>query len=160
MLRSLAPKTGSACRRRGFIAPTGGKLVRPPLPPPPRSERLLARVAPSQVGMFRFLLEACDNVAYFTVLDRRAALLKIVFSPHQEHAARAALAHIATSLPLDIREWPTALAPAQAPDDGTAPDKGSGICGTPLRSAETFYSIAEAASGDTPSSEASQKATA
>ena len=78
-----------------------------PLPPPRRSARLLVRLDPSRVGMFRFLLEAYENVAYFTVLDRRAALLKIVFSPHREAAARAALAEIAASLPLEALPWPT-----------------------------------------------------
>lgn len=78
----------------------------PALPPPVRSGRLLVRLAPTQTGMFRFLLEAYDNLAYFSVLHRQEALLKIVFSPHREQAVRAALAEIAQSLPLEVREWP------------------------------------------------------
>lgn len=77
-----------------------------PLPPPRRSGRLLVRLEPSRVGMFRFLLEAYDHVAYFTVLNKKSALLKIVFSPHRERAARAALADIAASMPLEISAWP------------------------------------------------------
>lgn len=80
----------------------------PALPPPVRSGRLLVRLAPTQTGMFRFLLEAYDNLAYFSVLHRREALLKLVFSPHCEQAVRAALAEIAQSLPLEVREWPKA----------------------------------------------------
>lgn len=80
----------------------------PALPPPVRSGRLLVRLAPTQTGMFRFLLEAYDNLAYFSVLHRQEALLKIVFSPHREQAVRAALAEIAQSLPLEVREWPKA----------------------------------------------------
>ncbi|MGE9984616.1 DUF4911 domain-containing protein [Desulfovibrio sp. SGI.169] len=77
-----------------------------PLPPPRRSGRLLLRLAPENVALFRFLLEAYDNCAYFTVLERRPALLKLVFSPQRERAARRALAEISHSLPLRLEEWP------------------------------------------------------
>lgn len=73
-----------------------------PLPPPHHSAQLLVRLDPTQVGMFRFLLEAYDHVAYFTVLDRHEALLKVVFSPHCEGAVRSTLAEIAVSLSLQI----------------------------------------------------------
>ncbi len=56
--------------------------------------------------MFRFLLEGYDNLAYFTVLNRHEALLKIVFSPHRERAARAALEAVRGSVPLVVEEWP------------------------------------------------------
>lgn len=42
----------------------------PPLPPPRASSRLYARIAPRHIAMFRFLLEAQDNLGYMTVLDR------------------------------------------------------------------------------------------
>ncbi|MGJ3522655.1 DUF4911 domain-containing protein [Nitratidesulfovibrio sp. D1] len=42
----------------------------PPLPPPRESARLYARMAPRHIAMFRFLLEAQDNLGYMTVLDR------------------------------------------------------------------------------------------
>lgn len=77
-----------------------------PLPPPRRSGRLLLRLAPENVALFRFLLEAYDNCAYFTVLERRTALLKLVFSPQRERAARRALAEISRSLPFSLEEWP------------------------------------------------------
>ncbi|MEG2172279.1 MAG: DUF4911 domain-containing protein [Desulfovibrionaceae bacterium] len=63
---------------------------------------------PSQVGMFRFLLEGYDNLAYFTVLERRTALLKLVFSPHREYFVREALAQIAGTVDVKIQEWPSA----------------------------------------------------
>ena len=78
----------------------------PSLPPPRRSGRLLLRLAPEHVALFRFLLEAYDNCAYFTVLERRTALLKLVFSPQRERAARRALAEISRSLPFSLEEWP------------------------------------------------------
>lgn len=78
-----------------------------PRPAPPRhSGRLLVRVAPGDVALFRFLLEAYDNLALFTTLERKTALLKVVFSPHAENAVRAALAEIAGSVPLSVEDWP------------------------------------------------------
>lgn len=94
-------KRGGQARKHPRVRKIG-----PPLPPPRLSGRLLVRVAPSQVGMFRFLLEAYEHVAYFTVLNKYEALLKIVFSPHREYAARQALKEIGWSLPIDVVEWP------------------------------------------------------
>ena len=64
---------------------------RDPSPPVPReSGRLLIRLAREHTAMFRFLLEAYENLAYFTVLERKTAMLKLVFSPHQrENTLRA-----------------------------------------------------------------------
>jgi hypothetical protein len=78
----------------------------PAQPPPPASLRYLARIAPQDVAMFRFLLEAHDNLAYFTVLDAREALLSVVCSPHQEDAADRALKDISTQVPLRYEPWP------------------------------------------------------
>lgn len=38
-------------------------------------------MAPQDTGLFRRLLEAYDNLAYFTVLETDTALLKLVFLP-------------------------------------------------------------------------------
>ena len=83
--------------------------MRPPCAAPPRhSGHLLVRVAPADVALFRFLLEAYDNLALFTVLERKTALLKVVFSPHAEDAVRAALTEIGASVPLSVEDWPFA----------------------------------------------------
>lgn len=74
--------------------------------PPRHSGRLLVRLAPEAVALFRFHLEAHDNLAFFTTLERRTALLKIVFSPQQEDAVRTALGEIAASVPLTVENWP------------------------------------------------------
>lgn len=80
-----------------------------PCPEPPRqSGRLLVHLSPADVALFRFLLEACENLAFFTVLERKTALLKVVFSPQQEDAVRAALAAIGASVPLAVEDWPFA----------------------------------------------------
>lgn len=52
------------------------------------------------------MLEAYDNLAYFTVLERRTALLKLVFSPQRERALRRALAEMTQSLPFTVEDWP------------------------------------------------------
>ncbi|MBD5539542.1 MAG: DUF4911 domain-containing protein [Desulfovibrio sp.] len=80
-----------------------------PCPAAPRqSGRLLVRLAPADVALFRFLLEAYENLAFFTVLERKTALLKVVFSPQQEDAVRAVLAEIAASVALTVEDWPLA----------------------------------------------------
>ena len=78
----------------------------PALPAPTRSGNLLVRIAPEQTGLFRFLLEAYDHVAYFTVLENKTALLRVIFSPHREREAREALRQMAQSLPFSVEEWP------------------------------------------------------
>jgi len=56
------------------------------LPQPCLSQTRIVTVPPDKVGLFRFILEAHDNIALFTVLDRHAAHLKLLFSPHQARA--------------------------------------------------------------------------
>ena len=81
----------------------------PPLPPAQESARLLVRIRPCHAGMFRFLLEGYEHLAYFTVLNKYEGLLKIVYSPHRERAVRQALAEIGDSLPLEVLPWPRVL---------------------------------------------------
>lgn len=76
------------------------------LPPPASSSFLLARINPEHVAMFRFLLEAYDNMALFSVLEKNPCLLKIVFSPHCLAHARQILAEMRQSLPFEIEDWP------------------------------------------------------
>ena len=84
------------------------RVVLPALPPPEpeESDFLLIRLAREHTALFRFLLESYENLAYFTVLERKTALLKLVFSPHQRGNALRALEEIALSVPLDAGEWP------------------------------------------------------
>lgn len=69
------PKTGKRKRR----------LPRP-LPAPEFSGCVYVRLAAGDVAMFRFLLEAEDNLAYISTVDRWSSALKVVFSPHQKKA--------------------------------------------------------------------------
>ena len=90
-----------ACRTRPCTA-WAARDGAPGLP----SGRLLLRLTPEHIALFRFLLEAYDTLAYFTVLERRTALLKLVFSPQRERAVRRALAEMARSLPFTAEDWP------------------------------------------------------
>ena len=58
----------------------------PPLPAPVVSSCLYVRIAPANVAMFRFLLEAEDNLAYMSTVDRWSSVLRVTFSPHQQEA--------------------------------------------------------------------------
>ena len=75
---------------------------RPPLSPAVESGRIYIRIDSRDVGMFRFLLEAEDNLGYMTVLDRWRALLKVTFSPHQSQQMRACLGGMREMLDFEI----------------------------------------------------------
>lgn len=49
-----------------------------------RSARLYVYINPAKVHLFRFFLEAEDNLGIMTVVDRWRAALLIRYSPHQE----------------------------------------------------------------------------
>lgn len=81
------------------------KRKRPPLRPAPRfSSRLYIRLEQSDTRMFRYLLEAYDNLAYSSVADRKACILKLVYSPQQEKEFMAALSEICMSVKFEILE--------------------------------------------------------
>lgn len=70
--------------------------------PPLISAWTVIKISPKDVGLFRFLLEAWDNAAGFSVLSRRTALLKVFYSPQQKKYVHQILAAIATELDLEI----------------------------------------------------------
>lgn len=75
---------------------------RRPGPPPRQSSRLYLRLAPRDIALFRFLLEAHDNLALFTVTDRRQAVLQLRFSPDQEAEVRAFLHRARREMRLEV----------------------------------------------------------
>ncbi len=78
------------------------RRIAPPLDAPLQSKYLLVRLAPDKVGAFRFLLEAYSHLAYFSVLNKYEALLKITLSPHREAATLRALEEISESIEIEI----------------------------------------------------------
>ncbi|WP_027177747.1 DUF4911 domain-containing protein [Maridesulfovibrio bastinii] len=57
---------------------------KPLLPAPKNSDRLYIQVKPSDIAMFRFMLEAVDNIAIFTVADKIRGILLLRYSRHQQ----------------------------------------------------------------------------
>lgn len=79
------------------------KRKRAALPPAPQfSARLYIKLEPSLTRLFRYLLEAYDNLGYSSVIDRKACILKLVYSPLQEKEFLAALAEMRGSLEFEI----------------------------------------------------------
>ena len=95
--KSLAgtPRKGIPARRRKPVA----------LPPASVSDMLLIRIAPSDTGLFRYLLEG-GELTMLTVLDPKLALFKLLFSPHQREEVLALLEGMRQTVPFEVREWP------------------------------------------------------
>jgi hypothetical protein len=72
------------------------------LPAPPESDRLYCRLHPSTVHIFRYFLEAEDNLGLMTVVDRWGAVAQIRFSPHQKEEVLRFLADLRTILPFSL----------------------------------------------------------
>lgn len=75
-----------------------------------RSHHLYVALAPADIALFRFLLEAYDNLAIFTVVDRKRTVLKLRHAPGALQELRSALADIAsiisfTILPSPLKPW-------------------------------------------------------
>ncbi len=66
------------------------------------SGRLYIQLAPSDVALFRFLLEANDNLALFTVVQRKKAILLLRFSPDQEQEVQEFLTQAKTEMEIEI----------------------------------------------------------
>ena len=73
---------------------------------PRRSSRMLVRMESCHGAMFRFLLEAHDNLALFTVLERRPALLMLLFAEESRNRVLEILEGISASLPICWEDWP------------------------------------------------------
>ena len=92
-----APLTAKKSKRR-----RPGKVF----PAPERSARLYCEIDSSMVHMFRFLLEAEDNLGLMTVVDRWRAVLQVRFSPHQEKEMREFLLGMQRTVPFTILDVP------------------------------------------------------
>ena len=71
-----------------------------------KSALLLLRMHPSQVGMFRFLLEAHGHTGFFTVLEKQTALVKFGYAQEMEQQVAKVLKEIATTVPFTCEPWP------------------------------------------------------
>lgn len=71
-------------------------------PVPEWSEIVFAQLDHHKVHLFRYLLEAYDNLGYMTVVDRWGGVIKISFSPHQREEMMQALDEISETVPFKI----------------------------------------------------------
>jgi hypothetical protein len=57
----------------------------------------------ADIAMFKFILESCDNLAYFSVLDKYRAMIRLSFAPE----ARKTVERLIESLKdvVGIRTW-------------------------------------------------------
>lgn len=63
----------------------------PPAPPERTSQVLYAEIPRSQIAIYRFLIEAYDNLAIMSVVDRFRAVIKLRFLPDAETTLRRLL---------------------------------------------------------------------
>ena len=55
---------------------------------PHTSERIYLRMAPADMALLKFNLEACDNLAYLSIVDKHAAVLQLVHAPGARREVR------------------------------------------------------------------------
>jgi hypothetical protein len=70
------------------------------------SSRIYVRLAPADTRLFRYLLEACDNLAYTTVIDRKGCILKVVFPPALNQELYTTLHAMRRTCPFALLEVP------------------------------------------------------
>ena len=67
------------------------------------SDTLLIRIAPGDTGLFRYILEGGgEHLTMLTVLEPKAALFKLVFSPHQRDELFRLLESIRPVVPFEV----------------------------------------------------------
>ncbi len=66
------------------------------------SERLYVKLRPEDARQFRYLLEAYDNLAYSSVVERKGCTLKLVFAPGWRDQVLRTLDEIRSGLDLEI----------------------------------------------------------
>lgn len=82
--------------------PPRTKSNKPDAQPPRLSSRFYLRLDRERAGMFRCLLEARDNLAYSSVVDKRASILKVVCAPGREQELLETLEEMRCSVPMEL----------------------------------------------------------
>ena len=67
---------------------------------------MLITIRPEDIAIFRFILEAHSHLAYFTVLERQTALLKLAYPTMREAEVLACLEEIAQTVSFSQKPWP------------------------------------------------------
>ena len=76
-------------------------------PAPVRSERVYVQIEPSNIGLFRFLLEAHDNLGIFTVTNKYKGILLLRYSPHQAPEIKRFIKQVASEMDITTVHTPT-----------------------------------------------------
>lgn len=63
------------------------------------SSRIYLRLAPGNIALLKFLLEANDNLAYLSTVSSLAAVARLVFAPEQETEVRHFLESVCQEVP-------------------------------------------------------------
>ena len=71
-----------------------------------KSRHLLIYMPAQNVAMFRFLLEAYENLALFTVVERRPSILMLSFAEESRGEIINMLNEIASAVEFTWTEWP------------------------------------------------------
>jgi len=71
----------------------------PPYRPSRTSQRLYVRLASQHVALLKFLLEARDNLALPTVVDRFAAVVRLLYAPEAAAQVEAFVRDFAAMCP-------------------------------------------------------------
>lgn len=64
------------------------------------------QIEPSQIGLFRFLLEAYDNLGIFTVTNKFKGILQLRYSPHLHREMKAFVKDAGTEIEIKVLPTP------------------------------------------------------
>lgn len=70
------------------------------MPMPANPDYIYCKLPPGEIALFRYLLEAHDNLAQFTVLEKHTALIKIFFPAENYQLVQKFLDEIAGEISL------------------------------------------------------------
>lgn len=71
-----------------------------------RSSRLYLRLDPADLAFFKFVLEAYDNLACMSVVDKYSAVARLAFAPEREAELREYLACLRDEICFSLLELP------------------------------------------------------
>jgi len=71
-----------------------------------KSSIVYVRLRSQDMAMFRFLMEAHDALAMLTIIEPKATLVKILYSPHEEERLHLALTSVQELISVEIVENP------------------------------------------------------
>ena len=75
-------------------------------PAPESSARIYVRVSSADIALFRFLLEAHDNLGVFTVVNKFEGVLMVRFSPQQRREVEGFLRQAGTEMAIEVLPGP------------------------------------------------------